>query len=50
MICFSADYDILEPLFIHLWALSTAFVLMQVKTGFDTPIFNCNYPVYTKLK
>ena len=50
MIYFSADYDILEPLFIHLWALSTAFVWMQVKTGFDTPIFNYNYPVYTKLK
>ena len=29
-----------DPLFTHLWTLSMAFVLMQVKTGFDTPIFN----------
>ena len=38
--CFSIDYGISHPLFIHLWTLSTAFVLMLVKTGFDTPIFN----------
>ena len=30
-----------DPLFIHLWTLSAAFVLMKVKTGFGTHI--CNY-------
>ena len=37
-----------DPLFTHLWALSMAFVLMQVKTGFDTPIFNYILPFFFK--
>ena len=50
MICFSTEYDILESLFTHLWALSTAFVLMQVKKTFIHPYSTIYYPVYTKLK
>ena len=33
-------YGISHHFFAHLWTLSTAFVLMQVKIGFNTPIFN----------
>ena len=29
-----------DPLFTHLWTLSTAFDLIQVKAGFDTLIFS----------
>ena len=42
IIYFSIDYDISDPLSTLLWTLSTTFVLLQVKTGFDTPIFNYN--------
>ena len=42
------NYDISDPLFTHLWVLSTAFVLMQVKTGFATPIFNYIIPFLYK--
>ena len=38
-----------DPLFTHLWALSMAFVLMQVKTGFDTPIFNYILLIFVKI-
>ena len=37
-----------DPLFIHLRTLSTAFVLVLVKTGFDTPIFNYILPFSSK--
>ena len=40
----------LDPLFPHLWTLSAAFVLMQVKTGFDTPIFNYILPFFSKVE
>ena len=40
IICFSINYDISDLLFPHLWTLYTAFVLMQAKTGFDSPISN----------
>ena len=42
------DYGISDSSFTHLWTLSTAFVLMQVKTGFDTVIFNYNLPFLYK--
>ena len=48
IIGFSIDYDITGPLFTHLWTLSTAFVLMQVKTGFDKLIFNYTLPFLHK--
>ena len=44
IICFSIDCDISDPLFTHLWTLSKAFVLLQVKIDFDTPIFNYILP------
>ena len=47
-ICFSRDYGISDPLFIHLWTLFTAFILMQVKAGLDTPMFNYILPVLYK--
>ena len=50
IVYFSVDYDISEPLFGYLWALSTTFVLMQVKTGFDIPIFNQILPCLYKIK
>ena len=37
-----------DPLFTHLRTLSTAFVLMQVKTGFDTPIFKLYFTLFFK--
>ena len=38
-ICFSIDDGLSDPLFTHLLTLSTTFVLILVKRGFDTPIF-----------
>ena len=37
-----------DPLFTHFWTLSMTFALMQVKTGFDTPIFNYILPFLYK--
>ena len=34
-----------DPLFTHLWTLSTDLVLIQVKESFDTPTFNYILPV-----
>ena len=48
IICFSTGYVISDPLFTFLWALSTVFVFMQVKAGFDTPIFNNILPFLYK--
>ena len=48
IIWFSLDYGISDPLFTHLWTLSTAFVLMQVKTGFNTHIFHYILPFLYK--
>ena len=36
--------------FRHLWELSTAFVLMQVSTGFDAPYLAILCPIYTKVE
>ena len=44
IICFSIDYDIPDPLLTYIWTLSTAFLFMQVKSGFDTPILNYILP------
>ena len=49
IICFSIDYGISDPLFTYLWTFSTTFVLMQVKTGFDTPMFNYLLPFLYKI-
>ena len=40
IICFSIDYGVSDSLFTHLWTSSTAFILVQVKASFYTPIFN----------
>lgn len=48
-ICFSLDYGISNLLFTDLGALSTSFVLIQVNTGSDAPIFNIFYPVCAKV-
>ena len=48
MICFCVDYDISDPLFTHPWTLYTAFLLMLVKKGFDTPILNYILPFLYK--
>ena len=45
---FSNDYRISDPSFAHLWTLFMAFLLMQVKKGFDTPIFNYILPFLYK--
>ena len=50
IIYFSIDYGMSDPLFTHLWTLSTAFALLQVKTGFDTQIFNYILPFLYKNK
>ena len=42
--CFSRDCSISDLLFTNLWTLSTAFVLIYVKTGFDAPILNYILP------
>ena len=44
----STDYGILDTLFSYLWTLSTVFFLMQVKTDFDTLIFNYILPFLYK--
>ena len=44
----SIDYGILDTLLSYLWTLSTVFVLMQVKTDFDTLIFNYILPFLYK--
>ena len=45
---FSIDYDISDSLFTLLWTISTAFVMLQVKTGFDKAIFNYILPFLYK--
>ena len=50
IICFSIDCGMPDPLFTHLWTLSTTFELMQVKTGFDTTILNYILPFFPKVK
>ena len=35
-----------DPLFTCLWTLSTAFVVMQAKIGFDTHIFSYILPFF----
>ena len=48
IIFFSIDLETLDPLFTHLWILSMAFVLMQVKTGFAARLFNYMLPFLYK--
>ena len=45
---FSIDYGMSDPLLTHLWTWSTAFVLMQLKTGFATPIFRLYFNLFSK--